>query len=390
MFRHVAAMPDVHLGMGATVGSVIADARGDHPGGGRRRHRLRHERGRGRRSARWTCRTPAAVRSAIEQAVPHGRTDTAAAATAARGATAGRGGGRLDGARAGLRAYRRRSDPKLDREATHAATSARSAPGTTSSSSASTRRTGSGSCSTPDRAASATASAATSSSSRRSEMERWYIEAPRPGPRVPAGGHRATSDDYVEAVDWAQDYAADNRAPDDAGHDRGRLPRHGRRVAPVAERGRQLPPQLRGARAPLRRERARDPQGRGARARGRARHHPRLDGGALLHRPRQGQRRRASSPASHGAGRAMSRGEAKRRFTLEDHGAATEGVECRKDADVIDEIPGAYKDIDARHGRAERPRRGRAHPAGGDDGQGLTGGAAGGGSVSRKSRTTAQ
>jgi tRNA-splicing ligase RtcB len=50
---------------------------------------------------------------------------------------------------------------------------------------------------------------------------------------------------------------------------------------------------------------------------------------------------------SHGAGRAMSRTEAKRRFTLDDHRKATEGVECRKDAGVIDETPMAYKDIDA-------------------------------------------
>ena len=50
---------------------------------------------------------------------------------------------------------------------------------------------------------------------------------------------------------------------------------------------------------------------------------------------------------SHGAGRAMSRTEAKRRFTLEDHVTATAGVECRKDADVIDETPAAYKPIDA-------------------------------------------
>lgn len=50
---------------------------------------------------------------------------------------------------------------------------------------------------------------------------------------------------------------------------------------------------------------------------------------------------------SHGAGRAMSRGEAKRRFTIEDHIKATEGVECRKDIEVIDETPAAYKDIDA-------------------------------------------
>lgn len=50
---------------------------------------------------------------------------------------------------------------------------------------------------------------------------------------------------------------------------------------------------------------------------------------------------------SHGAGRTMSRTEAKRRFTLDDQVRATEGVECRKDANVIDEIPMAYKDIDA-------------------------------------------
>jgi tRNA-splicing ligase RtcB len=50
---------------------------------------------------------------------------------------------------------------------------------------------------------------------------------------------------------------------------------------------------------------------------------------------------------SHGAGRTMSRTEAKRRFTVDDQVKATAGVECRKDADVIDEIPMAYKDIDA-------------------------------------------
>jgi tRNA-splicing ligase RtcB len=50
---------------------------------------------------------------------------------------------------------------------------------------------------------------------------------------------------------------------------------------------------------------------------------------------------------SHGAGRSMSRTEAKRRFTVEDHVKATEGIECRKDKDVIDETPAAYKSIDA-------------------------------------------
>ena len=50
---------------------------------------------------------------------------------------------------------------------------------------------------------------------------------------------------------------------------------------------------------------------------------------------------------SHGAGRVMSRTEAKKRFTLDDHILATEGVECRKDAGVIDETPAAYKPIEA-------------------------------------------
>jgi tRNA-splicing ligase RtcB len=50
---------------------------------------------------------------------------------------------------------------------------------------------------------------------------------------------------------------------------------------------------------------------------------------------------------SHGAGRKMSRTAARRQFTVDDHVAATAGVECRKDADVIDETPAAYKDIDA-------------------------------------------
>lgn len=50
---------------------------------------------------------------------------------------------------------------------------------------------------------------------------------------------------------------------------------------------------------------------------------------------------------SHGAGRRMSRTAAAKKYTVEDHIKATEGVECRKDAEVIDETPMAYKSIDA-------------------------------------------
>ena len=53
----------------------------------------------------------------------------------------------------------------------------------------------------------------------------------------------------------------------------------------------------------------------------------------------------AFESASHGAGRRMSRTQAKRTFTEKDLREQTSGVECRKDHGVLDEIPGAYKDI---------------------------------------------
>lgn len=55
---------------------------------------------------------------------------------------------------------------------------------------------------------------------------------------------------------------------------------------------------------------------------------------------------RSHQSCSHGAGRKMSRSKAKTTFTLDDLAKQTEDVECRVDAGVIDEIPGAYKDID--------------------------------------------
>jgi tRNA-splicing ligase RtcB len=55
--------------------------------------------------------------------------------------------------------------------------------------------------------------------------------------------------------------------------------------------------------------------------------------------------REAFESAPHGAGRAMSRSAARRRFTPEDLARQTDGVECRKDVGVLDEIPEAYKPI---------------------------------------------
>ena len=65
--------------------------------------------------------------------------------------------------------------------------------------------------------------------------------------------------------------------------------------------------------------------------------------GSFIVRGRGSSESFASAP--HGAGRKMSRGAARRAFTKEDLAAQTCGVECRKDAGVIDEIPGAYKPI---------------------------------------------
>lgn len=50
---------------------------------------------------------------------------------------------------------------------------------------------------------------------------------------------------------------------------------------------------------------------------------------------------------SHGAGRKMSRGAASKTITIDEHIKATQGVECKKDSSVLDESPAAYKDIDA-------------------------------------------
>jgi tRNA-splicing ligase RtcB (3'-phosphate/5'-hydroxy nucleic acid ligase) len=153
-------------------------------------------------------------------------------------------------------------------------------------------------------------------------------------------------DDYVEAVEWAQDFARTNRdlmmeqiieAVRNSGEVRPFTARvqaincHHNYVASERHYGQKIFVTRKGA------VRAQDgdlgiiPGSMGARSfivRGKG--HP-----------------ESFMSCSHGAGRAMSRGEAKRRFTVEDHLRMTEGVECRKDAGVIDETPAAYKSIDA-------------------------------------------
>ena len=76
--------------------------------------------------------------------------------------------------------------------------------------------------------------------------------------------------------------------------------------------------------------------------------------------------------ASHGAGRRMSRTEARRRFTVADLRDQTEGVECRKDHGVIDEAPKAYKNIDQVMEQQQRPGRGRGRAEAGAVREGVT------------------
>ena len=56
--------------------------------------------------------------------------------------------------------------------------------------------------------------------------------------------------------------------------------------------------------------------------------------------------RAAYDSAPHGAGRRFSRTEARKRFDMDDYRAAMKGIECRHSTALIDELPGAYKDID--------------------------------------------
>jgi len=151
-------------------------------------------------------------------------------------------------------------------------------------------------------------------------------------------------DDYVEAMSWAQDYAAENRRammasvlavlrdmlPGFATQDVA-VNCHHNYVAREAHFGAEVWVTRKGAVRAGRGELGIIPGSMGARS-----FIVRGLGNA-----------ESFESCSHGAGRRMSRTEARKRFTVTDHKAATEGVECRKDAGVVDETPAAYKDIDA-------------------------------------------
>src|SRR5713101_766037 len=314
IFKWVAAMPDVHWGIGATVGSVIPTKGAIIPAA------VGVDIGCGMMAvqtdlnARDLPDNLKGIRSAIEAAVPHGRTNH---------------GGRGD-----LGAWREiparnyevwqtlkprydailEKHPKLDRgnHANHLGTLG----------------TGNHFIEVA-----------------RKDMQKFLINLPDKDLAYLSEGTEHF-DDYVEAVEWAQDFARWNRhlmmeqivgAVRDSGEVRPFVAElkaincHHNYVARERHYGQNILVTRKGA------VRAREgdmgiiPGSMGARSyivRGK---------GSL----------ESFTSCSHGAGRAMSRTEAKRRFSVEDHKRMTAGVECRKDAEVIDETPAAYKPIEA-------------------------------------------
>ena len=175
------------------------------------------------------------------------------------------------------------------------------------------------------------------------EMERWFIHLPDKDLAYLAEGSESFYD-YVKAVAWAQDYARTNRQImmdrvlavmerefSDFGLGDVAVNCHHNYVARESHFGEEVWVTRKGAVRAGTGELGIIPGSMGARS-----YIVRGKGNA-----------ESFCSCSHGAGRAMSRAEAKRRFTLADHANATQDVECRKDVDVIDETPMAYKDIDA-------------------------------------------
>jgi tRNA-splicing ligase RtcB (3'-phosphate/5'-hydroxy nucleic acid ligase) len=344
IFKWVAAMPDVHWGMGATVGSVIPTKGAIIPAA------VGVDIGCGMMAVQTDLNARdlpdhlKGIRSAIEKAVPHGRTN--------HGGRGDVGAWREIPARNNevWQTLKPRYDailekhPKLDR-GNH-------------SNHLGTLGTGnhfievcldesenvwfmlhSGSRGVGNRMGSYFIEVA------RRDMEKFFIHLPDKDLAYFSEGSEHF-DDYVEAVEWAQDYARWNRhlmmeqivgAVRDSGEVRPFVAElkaincHHNYVARERHYGQDILVTRKGA------VRAREgdmgiiPGSMGARS--------------YIVRGKGNMESFMSS--SHGAGRAMSRTEAKRRFTVEDHKRMTSGVECRKDAEVIDETPAAYKSIEA-------------------------------------------
>src|SRR6267143_995459 len=345
IFKWIAAMPDVHWGIGATVGSVIPTKGAIIPAA------VGVDIGCGMMAVQTSLNARdlpdnlKGIRTAIETAAPHGRTN--------HGGVGDRGAWHDIPERNGsvwLGELKARYDailakhPKLDRgnHANHLGTL-----GTGNhfievcldESEAVWFMLHSGSRGVGNRMGSYFIEVA------RKDMQKFFINLPDKDLAYLSEGTEHF-EDYVEAVEWAQDFARWNRhlmmeqivgAVRDSGEVRPfaaelkAINCHHNYVARERHYGQNILVTRKGA------VRAREgdmgiiPGSMGARS----------------YIVRGKGNMESFMSCSHGAGRAMSRTEAKRRFSVEDHKRMTAGVECRKDADVIDETSAAYKSIEA-------------------------------------------
>lgn len=343
--KHVAIMPDVHWGMGATVGSVIPTkgaiipaAVGVDIGCGMMAHRTSL-------SASDLPDSLAAIRSAIEAAIPHGRTNNGGPGD--RGAWGDVPGASVERIRPHVEALKRLADkhPKIAQATTRAPNHAGTLGGGNhfveiclDEEQRVWVMLHSGSRGIGNRIGTYFIEKA------KAEMRRWYINLPDADlAYFPEGSD--LFDDYWEAVGWAQGWARLNRelmmdaamaalskaVPKPFTTDLEAVNCHHNYVTREHHFGENILVTRKGAVSAKQGEMGIIPGSMGAKSfivRGKGN----VD---------------SFCSCSHGAGRSMSRTEAKKRFTLADHEAATSGVECRKDEAVIDETPAAYKDIDA-------------------------------------------
>jgi tRNA-splicing ligase RtcB len=339
----IAVMPDVHAGIGATVGSVIACKRAVIPAA------VGVDIGCGMMAVKTSLRADQlpddlrALRLAIESAVPHGRTDKGGAND--RGAYGDPPARTVD-------AWKTLEPGYAQILSKHA-----SAGNAQRVNQLGTLGTGnhfielcldeagavwvmlhSGSRGIGNRIGSYFIEKA------KAEMRRWFVNLPDMDlAYLPQGSD--LFDDYVQAVEWAQQYARTNRelmmaATIEALRATGLLPEftahleavncHHNYVSFEKHYGENVIVTRKGAVRARQGELGIIPGSMGAKS--------------FIVRGKGNPE--SFTSCSHGAGRSMSRTKAKKLFTLDDHAAATAGVECRKDADVIDETPAAYKSID--------------------------------------------
>lgn len=342
--KHVAAMPDVHWGMGATIGSVIATKNAIIPAA------VGVDLGCGMMAVKTTLSASQlpdslkALRSEIESAVPHGRTDN--------GRKSDRGAfGELPRSHADR--WRRLEGGYDEIIEKHP-----KAKGYNSWNHLGTLGTGnhfieicldenddvwamlhSGSRGAGNRIGMYFIEQA------KREMERYHITEYLPDADLSyLVEHTELFDDYLGAVSWAQEFALENRkAMMEAtlGAMRKHLPEFGVTSMAVnchhnyVEKENHFGDNVWVTRKGAVRAREGDlgiiPGSMGT--------------GSFIVRGKGNPDSFCS--CSHGAGRAMSRGKAKKTISLEDHAAAMKGIEARLDKDVLDESPAAYKDIGA-------------------------------------------